>query len=683
MRLLICAIFALWANTIVAQQSAATDTVSGKDSTQTEYDLSLEEVMVVGKAPTVRLTNEKSVYNVSDMSASQSGSLKELLRTIPSLTVDFSENVLLNGAPVRFLIDGQEVSGSELAAYSPSQIASIEVIANPTSKYDASGLSGIVQLISKRNRASGISGRASLAGAHYTQVASAGVNYNLRKFNVSGNLSHWKNDQHGSIETLTDDHTTFSNQVKADVTDMTGNLKLSYGFNPGSTLFLSYQYLNFSYLANDSSSKRVGQTDMKGITHQFATGYSRELSSKGESLKANFYYNSTSPTTYSVLDYTTQRINIVNTNRNNSWVGTLDYFVPFTESTKLEAGVKSHTRHIAIYRTDDFSGAPLHDTFKMTESILAGYVLMNSRVEKFNVQVGVRGESNLAGKTKVGRRWDFFSNILLSYAMDESNLFSLGYSKRINRPSAADINPFMLLIDPTSRLQGNPDLLPEYSHNLFLDYTSSFRSNKLKVSAYYKRIKNLITKTYENTGGDNLYTPVNIPSAHFYGIDLSTTHHPGEWLMLQPSAGVLATHIPYQMNEPFKQNASYYLGLTLWIKLPHHFSIQALAQYTSKSLSVGSSSQSAMVQGLAIGKPQLWSELSLSKSIMKENLNFSLRATDPFRLMRKGYRNYSGNLMQETLYHLETRFIYLGIAYRFNNHKASRQNYEDGGIKVF
>lgn len=683
MRLLIYTFFALSANTTFAQLVAPARIVSGEDSTRVEYVLDLEEVTVVAKTPTVRLTAEKSIYNVSDMSASQSGSMKELLRTIPSLTVDFNENVMLSGTPVRFLVDGQEVSGSELVAYSPSQIASIEVIANPTSKYDASGLSGIVQLVTKKNRTSGMSGTASFSGAHDTQTASAGVNYNLKKINITTNFSLWKNYQHGSIETLSNDNFSFSNQVKADVTDITGNLKFNYNLNPDNEVSVSYQYLNFGYLAGDSSPRRIGQTDMKGITHQLATGYRRKISPNGKSFKANFYYNTTSPTTHSILDYTDRRINISNKNHNNSFVGTLDYFVPFTRKTNLEAGIKSHTRNIAIGYTDNSSGTFQHDKFEMTESIFAGYLLLNSRLEKFNVQVGIRGEANLARTTNNSRKWDTFPNALLSYAMNENNLFSLGYNKRINRPSAADMNPFLLLVDPTSRFQGNPNLSSEYSHNFFLDYTSNYQFHKLKIAAYYKQISKLITKTYESIADDILYTPVNIPSAHFYGADITATYNIREFLMLQPSVGILATTIPREVSGPLKQNTSYYLGLTMYLKLPCNFNIQALANYTSPSLSVGSSYQSAMVQGLAIGESQFWSELSISKSILKESLHFSLRITDPFALMQKGYSTYSGDLKQKTLYHLDTRFVFFGISYRFNSHKAFMQNYDDGGIKVF
>lgn len=670
------------------QRSNIPLTISDRDSVVETIYLSaavinLDEVIVVGKTPAVRLTSEKSIYNVSDMSASKSGSMKDLLKTVPSLTVDFNDNVMLNGAPARFIVDGQEVSSGELAAYTPSQIASIEIIANPTSKYDASGLSGIVQLVSKKNRTSGVSGTVNLSGAHDTQIVSGGVNYNQNKFNVSSNFSLWKNYQHGSIESITGDRSTLFNQIKADVIDIVGNVKFNYNLNQNNTLSISYQYLNLGYLADDSSLNRAGRTEMNGATHQFAAGYNRNISANGGALKANFYYNTTSPTTHSTFDYTNQQITILNNNSNSSFVATVDYFVPFTENANFEAGIKSHTRNILIARTDDFSGEPEHDKFRKSENILAGYVLMNSRMERFNVQVGVRMESNLATEANNRKKIDLFSNISLSYAMNESNMFSLGYNKRINRPSAADMNPFLLLVDPTSRFKGNPNLLPEYAHNLFVDYTGNFQSHKLKIAAYYKRISDLITKTNEVVDNDILYTPVNIPLAHFGGIDITTTHNFGKRWTLQPSAGVLFTTIPSEVSEPLRQNSSYYAGLTVSVKLPCNFNIQALAKYTSRTLSVGSAYQSAMVQGLAIGKSQFWSELSVSKSLWRDNINLSLRITDPFSLLQKGYTNYSVASKQDISYHFDTRFVFFCISYKFNNHKVSKQNYDDGGIKVF
>lgn len=644
--------------------------------------LNLKEVEVLGYSPAVRFTDKAVVYKVSDIPASGTGSFTDLFKNIPSLTFDFNEAVLINGTPARFFIDGREITTNELKAYSPSQIATIEVMSNPTAQYDANGLSGIVQLHSKHTTLTGIGGAANISGAHDIQTGSTNISYNHKKLSFNSAFSIWNNHQHGYIETQASNATT-RNDVLATIMNINANASADYHLNDRNMLSASYQYINFGYTSKDYSAKRMGKSDMRGITHQFVVGYNHQFSRYGETFKASFYYNETSPQTISRLNYTDEQFNVDNLNHNNSFVAMADYSLPFTENAHFEAGVKSHTRQISIHRTDDFSGIPSYDKFEMRESILATYVQMNSRMEKFNVQFGLRSETNLADRADGSRKWDIFPNISLDYAVNENNILQLGYTNRVNRPSAADLNPFVLLIDPTSTFKGNPELKPEYSHTIFIDYTNRYKGNDIKLSAYYRVVNNLITKTFTNTSDGILYTPVNIPTAHFYGIDLSSVQNCGKILSIQPSAGLSSVYIPRGTDKEFKNIHSFNLGLNIGVKLPYNFNIQALGRYYSGALSVGTSSQSAIVQGLAIGLPQLITELSASKSLLKNNMTLSLRVTDPFKLQRNGFKVYSDNSLRESIYQMETRFVYLSLSYRFNNFKNSARKFDDGGIKVF
>lgn len=644
--------------------------------------LNISEVEVVGYTPSVRFTDKKSVYKVSDIPASASGSLIDIFKKIPTLTFDFNEAVLINGTPARFFVDGREVTSNELKAYSPTQIATIEVVSNPTAQYDADGLSGIVELNTKRNTLTGASGTVNLSGTHDMQTGSTNVSYNRGKPSLSSAFSIWDNYQHGYIETRTSRDTTI-NEIKANIMNITANAAVDYSFNERNTLSASYQYIDFGYNSKDYSAKRTGESDMRGITHQFAAEYNHKFVRYGETLKANFYYNETSPQTISRLNYTDEWFNVKNLNRNNSFVAMVDYSLPFTENANFDAGVKSHTRNIAIDRTDDFSGTPMQDKFSMRESILAAYVQLNSRMERFNVQFGLRSETNLADKADGSRKWDIFPNLSLDYTANENNILKLGYTNRVNRPSAADLNPFLLLIDPTSTFKGNPKLKPEYSHNVFIDYINRYEDNDIKLSIYYRAVNNLITKNFTNTSDGILYTPINIPTAHFYGIDFSSVQNFAKVLSIQPSAGISSVYIPNGTDKEFRNIHSFNLGLSVGVKLPYNFNIQALGRYSSGALSVGTSSQSAIVQGLAIGLPQFITEFSASKTLLRNNMTLSLRVTDPFKLQSNGFRVYSDNSRRESIYRMETRFVCLSLSYRFNNFKSSARKYDDGGIRVF
>lgn len=643
---------------------------------------SLDEVVIRGTTPPVRITNEKSVFKVSEIPASSGGRLKDVLKNIPSLTVDFNDEVLINGTQAKFLIDGREISSSELASYSPSQIASIEVIANPTAKYDASGLSGIIQLKTKRNYSAGISGAVNASVAHDVQSGAANLSYNRTKWKLSSNFSLMNDYQHGFLETTLDNDFSQS-KIKASVQNITGNIGIDYSLDEKRLLYASYQYLDFGYVARDSSDRRTGKTDMQGITHQFATGYTHQFTGNKGKLSANFYYNETSPATKSWLNDRIASHYYSMNNYNNSYIGTLDYSLPLTGAAGLETGLKTHTRNISIWQAGDSEEALTDNHFSMRESILAAYILMNSKWGKFNMQLGVRGEINLATSMNDYRKWDIFPNLSLDYTLNEHNTFKVGYSNRLNRPSAADINPFKLHIDPTSSFHGNPSLRPEYSHNFFVDYVNTYQSGTIKVSTYYRLVNNLITKTFIHTNQGILYSPVNIGTAHFYGMDFIAMQNFGEIFSVMASAGTSSVFIPHGTDKKLRNVHSFNLGLTVDAKLPHGFRAQAVAKYSSGILSVGSSSQSPVVQGLAIGLPQLLTELCVSKLLLKDNMSLSLRVTDPFRLQQNGYKVYSDNSLRKNIYRMETRYVYFSLSYRFNNFKASRRSYEDGGVGVF
>lgn len=645
--------------------------------------LTIGTVVVVGSGPSVRITNNKSIYKVSDIPSSNSGMLNDIFKSIPAITLDFNETALINGTPAKMFVNGREITSNELKAYSPSQIATIEIVSDPTAQYDANGLSGIIHLKTKHSVSEGVAGSVNISGAHDMQSGSSNLSYSHNKLSLVSAFSIWNNHQHGSIETLFNGNNT-SNNIQADILNLTANLSADYSFDYSNTLSASYQYIDFGYTSKDNSEYRVGKSNMRGITHQIATSYKHLLAREGEIFKADVYYNQTNPQTLSLLNYADDNFAIYNRNSNNSIVAALDYYLPFTENANLEAGLKSHTRNISIYRKNDFFGGRVEsNNFSLNESIFAAYIQANSRMEKFNVQFGLRSETNLTDKTDGSHKWDIFPNISLEYAVNERNNLKLGYNNRINRPSSADINPFVMIIDPTSIFKGNPNLQPEYSHNVFADYINRYQGNEIKLSTYYRLVNNLITKTFETTTEGVLYSPVNIPTAHFFGVDLTANQNFGQILTVQPSIGYSCVYIPSGTDKEFRNINTLNAGLCIGIKLTHNFSIQALGKYSSGALSVGTSSQSAIVQGLAIGLPQLMTEFSVSKSLLNNNMTLALRVTDPFNIQKNGFKVYFEDSLRESIYHIQTRFVYLSLSYHFNNFKSSARKYDDGGIKVF
>lgn len=643
----------------------------------------IDEVIVTGNIQSAIFRNEKSIYRVSDIASSKTGgTMNDILKTIPAVSIDFNETVLIHGTPARFFVDGREITSSELKAYAPTHIETIEIVSNPTAQYDANGLSGIIYLKTKQNIAEGVSGAANISGAHDIQNGSASLSYKHNKLTLGSTFSIWNNHQHGSIETLLNGNNT-SNNVHADILNITANLSTEYRFDHKNTLSAYYQYIDFGYKSKDYSDYRTGKNTMGSITHQIATTYQHLFEKEGEMIKLDIYYNQTIPQTHSLLDYKKNLFFISNQNDNHSIVGTLDYYLPFTENANLAAGIKSNTRNIVINRTDDFTGIQKATKFTYHESIFAAYIQMSSRMSNFNIQFGLRSETNLANKVVGNRKWDIFPNISLEYTANQDNNLKFGYNSRINRPSSADINPFIMMIDPTSIFKGNSNLRPEYSHNFFADYISRYQGNEIKFSGFYRLTNNLITKTFETTSDGILYTPVNIPAVHFWGIDLSSNQKFGHILTIQPNIGYTFSYIPNGTANGFRKTGTLSAGLNIGITLPFEITIQASGKYNSGLLSTGTSSQSAIVQGLALGLPQCITDFSVNKTLLNKRMNISIRITDPFNVQKNGFKVYSGNSLRESIYHMQTRFVHLSMSYRFNNFTGSKQKYDDGGIKVF
>lgn len=634
--------------------------------------LNIGDIVIAGQSLPISHHVNKTVYKVSDMLNSNSRTISELLKSLPSITQDFNGASLINGVPALFYIDGRELSSSELDTYSPSQIESIEVISNPTSKYDADGLSGIIQLRSKKTRELGLNGEINISGTHDTQLGALSFMYNNNKFSLSSNFSIHNNYQHGSIETITDNYYSLS-EIKSDILNILSGISSEYRFSKQSTLNLSYQYTDFGYTAHDYSQAREGVTAMRGLTHQLTLSHNYTFGTNGEKLSTSINYNHTAPETESDLDYFTYIYTTYNRNKNSSLIANIDYTLPFTSQATFEAGMKSHNRNINIYREEDFAGTTISDEYKMSESILAVYMLMNSRMNRINFQFGIRGESDLLSKDENARSWNLFPHLSLEYSDNNRNIFKIGYNSRISRPTAADLNPFLMLIDPTSQFQGEPDLKPEYSHNIYADYIIRSNDNQIKISTYYRFVKNLITKEYTNISeGMVLYKPINISLSHFYGANAVATIKLNNRLTVIPNLGIDFVELPSNYASEIRSVSTLNAGANLQIQLPEDINIGALVSYSSGAFSAGLDSQSAIVQGLAIGLPLLYSELSASKGFLNNKLNVTFRVTDPLNVQRNGFLVYSDNTERESLYLMQTRFIHLGVTYKINKQKTIR-----------
>ncbi|PRD54492.1 outer membrane beta-barrel family protein [Sphingobacterium gobiense] len=518
----------------------------------------IEEVVVEGRVPEMRLGIDKKVFDVSQSLVSVGGSASDLLENVPTLDVDADGNVSLRGSSsVKILIDGREsaMAGSDINALLQSlpanSIDKVELITNPSAKYDAAGQSGIVNIVLKKNVRTGLNGSVTASGGSYDNYnAGIDLNYRDRKFNFFGGYNYANrvrpgdgfNDntelidgviQENSARTIStsDNNRKGKNHTLRFGTDWYAAPKttLSLGANVSirdndRRSDINYQYFNLPELGERAS--RVSQQYEEDLGVDITFDFKQELKREGEEITANITYgNDTEDGTndfYQRFDNGRapfERRNVTSEAGKN-WNFQMDYVLPFAEDHKFEAGYRTMVRN-----SEDSQWSNVLDTvtnqfmpdysvsndFDLTNSVHALYVNYQRKLtEKLGVQVGFRGEQTYLRstyynldpdapedeRTNDGNQ-DFFRlypSAFLSYEVGNSgDKVQLSYTRRVQRPGGWQVNPFVNVSDEMNYRQGNPNLLPEDIHSFELSFAKFYDKWNFISSAYYRRSSDMMS----------------------------------------------------------------------------------------------------------------------------------------------------------------------------------------------
>jgi ferric enterobactin receptor len=603
----------------------------------------LAGVTVVGSAPALKMDIDKKVFNVEKNIVSAGGTAVDVMRNVPSVQVDIDGNVKLRNAAPQIYVDGRPTTLT-LDQIPADAIQSVEVITNPSAKYDASGgNAGILNIVLKKNKASGYNGNIS-AGVDSRGAINGGANFNVRqnKFNFSaaGMLHQMKGNTTGTTD-RTNLGDTLTKVSQTDISKMNGafvfgKLGLDYYVTNRATISLGLIKVHGKFDPNEtinSTTDSLLNSGVKSANNVRYTSGSRTFDANGlqmdyvynfpkdgEQLTANGNYfsgantgNSLYTTNY-LQDNTvagTQLQQVSNDGKIKFLTVQTDYTLPFgkQKQSKLETGLRFQQHQIA-QNNNNFSGtnpsnlvkipAGTND-YKSTDNVSAAYVSVKSSIKNFGYEVGIRAESsNYNGElTTTNEKFtnkypvSLFPSLFLSQKLKSNQELQFSATRRINRPNFFQLIPFTDYTDSLNITRGNPALVPEFTNSFEMSYSKSFKGgNSLLGSIYYKHSNNLITRylspgTNPFTGkSDIINTYINANSSYSYGAELTSINKLTKWWDLTTNANVYQSKINTS-NIPgsTSQDAlvSWFGKLNSNFKLPKSFSIQLSADYQSKT----------------------------------------------------------------------------------------------------
>jgi hypothetical protein len=552
---------------------------------------SLQAFAVVAKKPFIEQKADRMVVNV-DASPSNAGTTAmDVLEKSPGITLDKDDNVSLKGKQgVTIMIDNKPtyLQASQLASYLRSLPASaidqIEIMTNPSAKYDAAGNSGIINIKTKKNKLRGFNGNANLTwsqGVYPKPTGSVNLNYRDGRANyfLNASYAHWEGFHDLTIgrKYLDADSKTinsiFQQQTNIHFTNPELNLKfgMDYSLTPKTTIGFvvsgfrnkeddrnqsHIQLLNPHYTVDSIvNSPSTSNTTWKNGSVNL--NFRRTYDSAGRELTADLDYVRYSNMGDQYFDNLTYSPDMTLLNESiltghlpsaiNIYTFKTDYTRPLAHGYKLETGLKLsyvNTDNSANYY-DLVNNTEQVDTTKTNhflyrENINAGYVNMTKTFKKLTVQLGVRAENtNYSGHqlgngiSVINRDSSFsrsyvnlFPTAFFSYAVNDNNQLTLNYGRRIDRPAYQDLNPFLFFLDQYTYQAGNPWLQPQYTQNVELSHTYH---HLLTTTLNYSYTKNFFSETFEQSGQATIVRNGNIGSRQNAGIAVSAQLSVAKW----------------------------------------------------------------------------------------------------------------------------------------------------------
>ena len=642
----------------------------------------LKEVNVTGKKPFVEQHADKMVVNVENSIIGAGASAMEVLEKSPGVTIDKDDNITLKGKNgVQIMIDGKLTNMSSqdvaqlLKSMPSSNIEQIELITNPSAKYDAAGNAGIINIKLKKNKTVGTNGSINLgAGYGLTPKWNGGLNLNHRdeKFNLFGsyNYNHRENKQHlGLFRSGTNN----GEYIAFDAKNVMTNTSDYHGAKVGMDYFISKHHTigvmvdagfrNSTFPSNGST--KIGgrelvdsvlktNSDNASDWNRWAynVNYKGILDTTGKELNIDLDYainkDKKSADLYSTMwDAAGKNYMRGDTTRNRQPSSIdiktvkVDYVHPLKNAAKFEAGLKlsfvktdNDARFDSLRNNNWVFDTNRSNHFKYTENVQAGYLNYHKQFKKLSVQAGLRAEqTHVVGNSVTINQvtdttyFNLFPSLFLGYKIAKNHQLGLSYSRRLQRPNYEDLNPFEISLDRYSVVSGNPYLRPSYANGVEVSHTYK---DFLTTTIGYTHTKDLITQVIEaeqdpKTGDTTLlrYKYLNVAKSDNFTMSVSFPVQITKWWSsFTYLSGNYAKYQTIVNGELVNVKGGGFMGRTQQsFTLPKGITAEMSLFYMSSQIAD---------EGLFRMKPMYAMDLGVSKQILHKKGSLKLSASDVF-----------------------------------------------------
>lgn len=690
----------------------------------------LEGVELRAERSTVEIKLDKRVYNVGQDMMVKGGTVSDVLDNVPSVSVDIEGNVSLRGnESVRILIDGRPSNAininDALRLIPADAIDKVEVITNPSARYDAEGGGGILNIILKKGKNQGLNGVITgTVGDPRNYGLTGNINYKSENFNVFANLGYSDRNSPGNSRTNSE-YFNLDGTTKNFIYERRNNNRLREAYNGsfGAEWFLTKsttwintvshrkddganpdQVLFFDYDADFNFSgvrRRFNDQVNDGESVEYSSNLIKKFEKEGHQLIVDFSTsvnkNNDFSTIFDVIDQTTS--NVQKQNRN---LFQLDYVLPLTENTRFEAGYRGDFTDVLTDfevetfnpATEQFEKDPFSNLFEYKEYVNAFYSQFGSKINKFSYLFGLRWEDSninvnlISDNSFTNKRYNnFFPSAFFAYELSEKSNITLSYSRRIQRPRGRFLNPAANLSSNINIFQGNPDLDPAMTHAIDLGYLKRWNKLTFNTSAYVNKTDDVFQFIRRESGSfvdgvaEVLTSPINLATEYRLGFEFTLNYTPFKWWRLNGNFNFFRNETIGEFNYVNTRDELVTLNLdnvaTSWfarinskLTLPYGIDFQSNATYSAPQKTA---------QGRNLGV--ISANMALSKDILKDKATIAFNVSDIFNSRKRIFETNLTGVVSSGEFQWRERQINLSLTYRFNKPKneKERMSRREGG----